>query len=69
MAIFIATVKSSVSRSGVRLEKGMSVEFVSQLSNPINRGGQEISDAFVRKYGIDINKAGLMSWISVQRIS
>ena len=65
----MATVKSSVSRSGVRLEKGMSVEFVSQLSNPINRGGQEISDAFFRKYGIDLIKAGLIPWISVQKIS
>ena len=63
MSLFKATIKRSATINGIRLEKGMSVDVVSKsLSNPLlNNGGYEVSDAFMRKYGIDIRKANAVS--------
>lgn len=59
MALFKATVKNTRLNNGVRLEKGMSVEFVSTFASPIStNGGKEVIAAFERKYGVDIEKAG-----------
>ena len=71
MALFKITVKSSGTTNGIKLEKGMSVEVVSNYSNPIStNGGHEFVDAFDRKYGIDIKKAGGLSStkLSVEKI-
>lgn len=50
----------------------MSVEVVtSSMSNPLTtNGGQAVADAFMRIYGIDIKKAGIMStvYLDVVRI-
>lgn len=72
MALYRATVKQNVNTNGVRLEKGMSVEFVSKYSSsPLStNGGHEVIDAFQRIYGVDIKKAGAVSsvYIHVEKI-
>ena len=58
--------------NGVRLERGMSVDVATQsFSNPVTiNGGQAVTDAFMRIYGIDIKRAGALSmaYLDVQRI-
>jgi hypothetical protein len=62
MALFRATVKSTRVTNGVRLEKGMSVDFPSSYGAPLStNGGKEVIEAFERKYGVDIKKAGAVS--------
>ena len=62
MALFRATVKSTRLANGVRLEKGMSVDFPSSYGVPLStNGGKEVIEAFERKYGVDIKKAGAVS--------
>jgi hypothetical protein len=72
MPLFRITVKQMKNCNGVRIEKGMSVEVVSNsFSNPVlTNGGQPVVDAFNRIYGVDIKKAGAlnMSYLDVQRI-
>ena len=67
------TVKSPKNTNGVRIERGMSVDVVTNsLSDPVStNGGQVVADAFMRIYGIDIKKAGALSraWLDVERIS
>ena len=70
--VYRVTVKSSKLTSGIRVERGMSVDVVSNsMSNPITtNGGQSVADAFMRIYGIDIKKAGAlnMAYLDVERI-
>ena len=63
MALYRATVKNKVWTNGVRLEKGMSVEFVYGTGGaPLQtNGGKEVVDAFMQKYGVDIKKACAVS--------
>ena len=63
MALFVITTKNcSGTVNGIRVENGMSVEVVSTYSNPVTtNGGKEVLDAFQRKYGIDLKKAGRFS--------
>lgn len=72
MPLFRITVKQSKNSNGIRLEKGMSVEVVSNsFSNPVStNGGQTVADAFNRIYGVDIKRAGAlnMAYLDVQRI-
>ena len=71
MAYFRVTVKTTKIANGVRLEKGMSVDFPSSNTSPLSaNGGKEILDAFMRKYGIDIKKAGALgsNYLDVQRV-
>ena len=65
MPLFRVTVKQSKVSNGVRLEKGMSVDVVSNsFSNPVStNGGQPVIDAFNRIYGVDIKKAGALSMV------
>lgn len=58
MPLFRITVKQSKVSNGVRLERGMSVDVVSNsFSNPVStNGGQPVVDAFNRIYGVDIKK-------------
>ena len=64
--------KQSKLTSGIRVEKGMLVDVVSNsMSNPVvTNGGQTVVDAFMRIYGIDIKKAGALSmaYLDVERI-
>ena len=75
MPLFRITVKQSKVSNGVRLEKGMSVDVVSNsFSNPVStnggQGGQPVVDAFNRIYGVDIKKAGALSmvYLDVEKI-
>jgi hypothetical protein len=65
MPLFRITVKQSKNSNGVRIEKGMHVEVVTQsMSNPVStNGGQVVADAFMRLYGVDIKKAGALSMV------
>lgn len=73
MALFRITVKQPKNCNGIRIEKGMSVEVVTNsFSNPITtNGGQPVVDAFIRNYGIDIKKAGALNmvYLDCQKIS
>ena len=72
MALFRITVKNPKNCNGIRIEKGMSVDVVTNsMSNPVlTNGGQVVIDAFNRIYGIDIKKAGALStvYLEVMRI-
>lgn len=65
MPLFRIIVKQSKNSNGVRIEKGMSVEVVTQsMSNPvITNGGQVVTDAFMRLSEIDIKKVGALSMV------
>jgi peptidoglycan hydrolase-like protein with peptidoglycan-binding domain len=72
MALFKAIVTTGTHTNGVKLEKGMSVDFTSTYSTPLKtNGGKEVIDAFQRVYGVDIKKACAMSssYIEVKKIS
>ncbi len=70
--LYRVTVKTGKNANGVRIERGMSVDVVTNsMSNPVTtNGGQSVADAFMRIYGIDIRKAGAlnMAWLEVERI-
>ena len=70
--IYKITVKTSKNSNGIRIERGMSVEVVTNnITNPVTtNGGQAVDDAFMRIYGIDIRKVGALNmvYLDVQRI-
>ena len=70
--LYRVTVKNSKITSGIRIERGMSVDVVTNsMSNPVTtNGGQPVVDAFMRIYGIDIRKAGALNmvYLDVERI-
>ena len=51
--------------NGLRIERGMSVEVVTNsISNPVSTdSGQSVADAFMRVYGIDMKKIGALNMI------
>ena len=70
--LYRITVKSPKNTNGVRIERGMSVDVVTNsFGDPVStNGGQAVADAFMRIYGIDIRKAGALNraWLDVERI-
>lgn len=70
--LYRVTVKSSKNCNGIRIDRGMNVDVVTNsMSNPVTtNGGQAVVDAFMRIYGIDIRKAGALNmvWLDVERI-
>ena len=70
--LYRITVKSPKNTNGVRIERGMSVDVVTNsFGDPVStNGGQVVADAFMRIYGIDIRKAGALNraWLDVERI-
>lgn len=72
MPKFIVTTKRTSQFNGIRIEPGMQVEVVTNtFFNPLLvNGGQPIVDAFMRIYGIDIRKAGILSqaFLDVRKI-
>lgn len=72
MPKFIVTTKRTSQFNGIRIEPGMPVEVVTNtFFNPLLvNGGQPIVDAFLRIYGIDIRKAGILSqsFLDVRKI-
>lgn len=67
MPRFIITTKHVKNTNSIRIEPGMRVEVVTQtMSNPvITNGGQNVVDAFMRIYGIDIRKAGCLNMVEL----
>lgn len=65
--LYRITVKQNKNTNGIRLDKGMSVEVVTNsFSNPVTtNGGQCVVDAFMRIYGVDIKKAGALNMVSL----
>lgn len=66
MALWKISVKYSGTINGVRIEKGMSVECVTQsTSNPLQtnltKNKPIIGRLFLNKYGVDLEKAGLIN--------
>ena len=65
MALWKISVKNSGTINGVRIEKGMSVEYVTKTSTPplqaISQNKEQIAQLFKNKYGVDILKAGLVN--------
>ena len=65
MSLWRITTKRSVIFNGVSIEPGMSVEIPSRINgwnNPMHiTNNREINDAFKRVYGIDLERAGLLS--------
>ena len=71
--LYRITVKQNKNTNGIRLDKGMSVEVVTNsYSNPVTtNGGQCVVDAFMRIYGVDIKKAGALNmvYLDCQRVN
>ena len=61
--LYKVTVKSNLNSNGVRLEKGMSVEVVSQSYNLLGtlQGKELVNNAFTAKYGVDVKKASALT--------
>lgn len=73
MPIFRVKVKASKNMDGIRIERGMSVDVVTSSANsPIDtmNGVNVVHNAFLRIYGIDIKRAGVLSptYLDVERI-
>ena len=72
MPRFLITTKQRTQMNGIRIEPGLSVEVVSNsFTNPLLvNGGQAVTEAFYRIYGIDIRKAGVCSpiYLDVRQI-
>ena len=65
MPLYRITVKQMKVSNGLRIEKGMSADVVTNsISNPVvTNGGQAVNDAFMRLYGIDLKKLGALNMI------
>lgn len=65
MPLYRVTVKQMKVSNGLRIEKGMSVDVVTNsISNPVvTNCGQAVNDAFMRLYGIDLKKLGAMNMV------
>ena len=65
MALWKISVKNSGTINGVRLEKGMSVDYVTKTNtsplSALSQNKEHIGRLFLNKYGIDLLKAGLVN--------
>ncbi len=73
MPLFRITVKQSKLSGGIRIERGMSVDVVTNsMSNPLtlSDGRQAVANAFMRVYGVDIQRIGALSmvYLDVERV-
>ncbi len=72
MPLYRVTVKQMKVSNGLRIEKGMTADVVTNtISNPVvTNGGQLVNDAFMRLYGIDLKKLGALNmvYLDVNRI-
>lgn len=68
MPLFRITVKQPKNCNGLRIERGMSVQVVSNsFSNPVTtNGGQLVADAFQRIYGIDLKTMGALNMVYLE---
>ena len=65
MPLYRVTVKQKKVANGLRIEKGMTADVVTNsISNPVvTNGGQLVNDAFMRLYGIDLKKLGALNMV------
>lgn len=65
MPLFRVTVKQPKLSGGLRIERGMQVDVVTNsMSNPLTvNGGQAVADAFMRIYGVDMKRLGALSTV------
>lgn len=72
MPLFRVTVKQMKFSNGQRIEKGMSVDVVTNsILNPLHtNNGEEVASAFYRIYGVDMRKLGALNtvYLNVERI-
>jgi len=70
MPLFKVTIKRQKNSNNIRLEKGMSVEVVTNsMSNPVTTDkGILVVSAFYRVYGVDIKKAGALNMCDLEVI-
>ena len=65
MALWKISVKNSGTINGVRLEKGMSVDYVTKTNtsplSALSQNKEQIGRLFLNKYGIDLLKGGLVN--------
>ena len=61
--LYKVTIKRGASINGVRLEKGMSVEVVSQSYNLLGtwQNRELVNNAFKAKYGVDVGRANALT--------
>ena len=65
MPLYRVTVKQMKVANGLRIEKGMTADVVTNsISNPVvTNGGQLVNDAFMRSYGVDLKKLGALNMV------
>ncbi len=73
MPLYRVTVKQMKVSNGLRIEKGMSVDVVTNsIQNPLTSFSEKkkVADAFQRIYGIDMDKIGALNmvYLDVERI-
>ena len=65
MALWKISVKNSGTINGVRLEKGMSVDYVTKTNtsplSALSQNKEQTGRLFLNEYGIDVLKAGLVN--------
>lgn len=63
MALFKSTARARKLTDSILVEPGMSVGVaaVSAITPITANGGQDVADAFMRVYGIDLKKAGALN--------
>ena len=65
MALWKISVKNSGIINGVRIEKGMSIEYVTKTTTPplqsLSQHKDAINQLFKNKYGVDLAKAGIIN--------
>ena len=75
MALWKISVKNSGIINGVRIEKGMSIEYVTKTTTPplqlLSQHKDAINQLFKNKYGVDLAKAGIINTgrMSYEKIS
>lgn len=75
MALWKIAVKSSGIINGVRIEKGMSIEYVTKTTTPplqlLSQHKDAINQLFKNKYEVDLAKAGIINTgrMSYEKIS
>ena len=65
MALWKISVKNSGIINGVRIEKGMSIEYVTKTTTPplqsLSQHKDAINQLLKNKYGVDFGKAGIIN--------
>ena len=71
MPLYEVSVKATKVTSGQRVERGMSVEVVTNsMSNPVISDKAAVRDAFLRRYNVDVQRIGALStaYLETRRI-